>query len=141
MNSGTLRAAEQPEGSVERFSRRRDRTSRHAAFGAARFGAVRYKELGYDLWLLKTDRKKLRAKYVARYGEARGEQVVEMLIQKLVKIGLSLIKDHEYRVSVDPELREIYSNSMAFVENQGHTFGEDLSAQDKKALAAFLATL
>ncbi len=108
---------------------------------AASMGNFRHKELGYDLWLLKTDRKKLRAKYVARYGEARGERVVEMLIEKLVKIGLRLIKDHEYRVAVDPELREIYSNSMAFVENQGHTFGEDLSAGDKKALTAFLATL
>jgi hypothetical protein len=27
------------------------------------------------------------------------------------------------------------------VENAGHTFGEDLSDDDKKALAAFLATL
>ena len=35
----------------------------------------------------------------------------------------------------------MYSNSTIEVENEGHTFGSVLSAADKKALTAFLATL
>jgi hypothetical protein len=40
-----------------------------------------------------------------------------------------------------PRLVDAYSSCLADVENAGHAFGEDLSAADKKALIAFLATL
>ena len=39
------------------------------------------------------------------------------------------------------KLVEFYSSCTADVENDGHTFGEDLPETDKKALIAFLATL
>jgi len=39
------------------------------------------------------------------------------------------------------KLIEFYSSCTADVENDGHTFGEDLPEADKKALIAFLATL
>lgn len=38
-------------------------------------------------------------------------------------------------------IHKLYLSSTALVENEGHRFGEDLSAADKKALTAFLATL
>ena len=38
-------------------------------------------------------------------------------------------------------IQQMYSNSTADVENEGHTFGQGLSPADKKALTAFLATL
>ena len=40
-----------------------------------------------------------------------------------------------------PFIQQMYSNSTVEVENEGHTFGSSLSADDKKALTAFLATL
>jgi hypothetical protein len=40
-----------------------------------------------------------------------------------------------------PFIEKYYVNSKARIENAGHTFGEDLSDADKKALTAFLATL
>ena len=38
-------------------------------------------------------------------------------------------------------LLDVYSSCTATVENEGHRFGEGLSAADKKALTAFLATI
>ena len=38
-------------------------------------------------------------------------------------------------------IQRMYSNSTVDVENEGHTFGQGLSLQDKKALIAFLSTL
>jgi hypothetical protein len=40
-----------------------------------------------------------------------------------------------------PKLVELYSSCTSEIENDGHRFGEGLSAADKKALIAFLATL
>ena len=34
-----------------------------------------------------------------------------------------------------------YLNTTDFVENKGHTFGEDLTDSEKRGLTAFLATL
>ncbi|MEA2875981.1 MAG: hypothetical protein QOF14_1177, partial [Hyphomicrobiales bacterium] len=38
-------------------------------------------------------------------------------------------------------IQSFYSNLLGRVENSGHTFGQDLSENEKKALIAFLATL
>jgi hypothetical protein len=40
-----------------------------------------------------------------------------------------------------PFLLDIYSSCTDRVENAGHRFGEGLSAADKQALTAFLATI
>jgi hypothetical protein len=40
-----------------------------------------------------------------------------------------------------PALWQVYASCSAETENDGHRFGEDLSAADKNALIAFLATL
>jgi hypothetical protein len=40
-----------------------------------------------------------------------------------------------------PKLAEYYSSCTDVIENHGHPFGEDLSAADKNALIAFVATL
>jgi len=40
-----------------------------------------------------------------------------------------------------PFLLSVYSSCTATVENEGHVFGEGLTAADKKALTAFLATI
>ena len=38
-------------------------------------------------------------------------------------------------------IQQLYSNSTVDVENEGHTYGHELSPADKQALIAFLATL
>ncbi len=40
-----------------------------------------------------------------------------------------------------PDLLVVYSSCTADVENDGHRFGEGLTAADKLALTAFLATI
>ena len=54
-------------------------------------------------------------------------------------------RDERGRAVIDrdklPLLSQLYSTCTSTVENAGHRFGEDLSADDKQALTAFLATL
>ncbi len=104
---------------------------------AARIGNFRHKELAEDLVLARVDFGKLKAKYTSRYGAEKGEQVAKTIQEK----GNELLLKPGSILEVGAELREIYSNSLAVVENDGHRFGEDLSDKDKDALTAFLATL
>jgi len=104
---------------------------------AARIGNFRHKELTGDLVLARTDFDKLKAKYVSRYGPEKGEQIAHTIQEK----GKELLANPGSILEAGAELREVYSNSLAVIENDGHRFGEDLSDQEKKALTAFLATL
>jgi len=104
---------------------------------AARIGNFRHKELTGDLVLARTDFDKLKAKYVSRYGPEQGEQIAHTIQEK----GKELLANPGSILEAGAELREVYSNSLAVIENDGHRFGEDLSDQEKKALTAFLATL
>jgi hypothetical protein len=104
---------------------------------AARIGNFRHKELTEDLVTARVDFAKLKAKYVARYGAEKGERVAKTILDK----GNELLVKPGSVLEAGAELREIYSNSLAVIENDGHRFGEDLSEKDKDALTAFLATL
>jgi hypothetical protein len=104
---------------------------------AARVGNFRHKELAEDLVTARVNFDKLKDKYVARYGAEKGAQVARTIREK----GSELLVKPGSALEVGAELREIYSNSLAVIENDGHRFGEDLSEQDKDALTAFLATL
>jgi hypothetical protein len=104
---------------------------------AARIGNFRHKELVGDLVIARVDFDKLKAKYADRYGADNGERIAKTIRDK----GTELIEKPGSILEAGAELREIYSNSLAVIENDGHRFGEDLSDQEKDALTAFLATL
>ncbi|HJU06632.1 MAG TPA: hypothetical protein VJ692_15900 [Nitrospiraceae bacterium] len=104
---------------------------------SSRIGNFRHKEFIDDLVASKVNFGKLKAKYTARYGAQKGEQVAATLQDTANR----LLANPTLIVSAAGGLRDIYSNSLALRENDGHRFGEDLSDKDKNALIAFLATL
>ena len=84
-----------------------------------------------------------------RYRPAHGAKADEIAseIQTILKeLTVALAKDPESAIATIGEkhlafIQRMYSNSTVDVENEGHTFGQGLSPQDKKALIAFLSTL
>ena len=104
---------------------------------AARIGNFRHKEFAGDLVMARVDFDKLKAKYASRYGPEKGEQIATMIRGK----GTELLAKPGSILEAGADLREVYSNSLAVIENDGHRFGEDLSDKEKDALTAFLATL
>lgn len=96
---------------------------------AARIGNFDHKAFAGDIVLSRVDFKKL----VEKRGEA--------MAQKIRESGEAILKNPGGILEVAGDLREVYSNSLAVIENEGHRFGEDLSDKDKGALIAFLATL
>ncbi len=104
---------------------------------SSRIGNFRHKEFVNDLVMSKVAFAKLKAKYIARFGPKKGEEVANALQEKVRQ----LVTNPALVVEVAGEFRDIYSNSLALRENEGHRFGEDLSDKDKNALIAFLATL
>ena len=104
---------------------------------SARIGNFRHKEMIEDLVTSKTNFESLKAKYVARYGREKGERVAATIQEK----AKQLLLNPTLIVEAAGGLREVYSNSLALRENEGHPFGENLSDKDKDALIAFLATL
>ena len=113
---------------------------------AAVIGNLRHKELVDDLVLARTDPARLRSKYTTTHGYARAGEIAATLHQILQELlaGLSTSPgDVVARIGREhlPFIQRMYSNSTADVENDGHTFGRDLSPQDKRSLMAFLATL
>jgi hypothetical protein len=117
-----------------------------AGIPAAVLGNLRHKELAGDLVLARTSVQQLTRKYTPKYGAAEAariaatlQQILEQLITGLVSSPQAVIA----RIGQEhlPFLQRLYSNSTADVENEGHTFGSDLSPQEKQSLIAFLATL
>ena len=102
---------------------------------SAKIGNFRHKSYLYDLWSAKHHPENLDAKYKTQPEVA----------QTIKRIAETMAHDPLNAVAVfqegGHELLNVYSNSMAIVENEGHRFGEDLSSADKDALIAFLATL
>lgn len=106
---------------------------------------LRHKELIADLVLVKTNLDGLRSKYAAR-GPADVDRIVTTLQQILKQLTAGVVASPDSILSTIgrdhlPFIQQMYSNSTVEVENEGHTFGSTLSADDKKALTAFLATL
>jgi hypothetical protein len=116
-----------------------------AGIPAAIPGNLRHKELVADLVLAKTNLQALKNKYQAR-GAAEADRIAATLQGILNQLIQGLVSNPESVVAAIgrehlPFLQQMYSNSTAAVENEGHTFGGSLSPEDKKALTAFLATL
>ena len=121
---------------------------------------LKHKELITDLVLAATNRPRLKEKLTARWGAQapQVEALLDRLIDSRVQQGVQdrigkLLGQIERDVPGDPtdtivvmqehrqDVQRYYSRSTALIENVGHRFGEGLSAADKDALTAFLATL
>jgi hypothetical protein len=107
----------------------------------ASLGTLRYKDLIGDSVLVLTDQDRLRAKYDGLLDDTQMDE----LIAGLTEVRRQVFEDTGQIVrslrEQWPFIEKYYVNSKARVENAGHTFGEDLSDDDKNALTAFLATL
>jgi hypothetical protein len=108
---------------------------------ASLFGNFQHKAFFGDLILAKTRKAELKAKYVERFGAAKGEKVA----QEIQALADGLAMDFSNLSALARErlatLKDVYLSCNAEVENDGHRFGSDLSPEDKKALIAFVATL
>jgi len=84
------------------------------------------------------------AELTARLNQELGEKQGGEVLQALHEIREEVIRDPNKMVDEirkRPYLLSVYGSCTATVENEGHRFGEGLSAADKKALTAFLATI
>jgi hypothetical protein len=104
-------------------------------------GTLRYKELIGDSVLAVPDEPKLRAKYQGLLTDAQLDELVAGLTQVRREAFADTGNIVRSLQAQWPFIEKYYVNSKARVENAGHTFGQDLSDEDKKALTAFLATL
>jgi hypothetical protein len=102
---------------------------------SAKIGNFRYKSYLYDLWSAKHQPEDLDARYQTAPDVARILRTVAGKMSDDPRNAILAFQEG------GRELLHVYSSSMAIVENEGHTFGEDLSPADKDALIAFLATL
>ncbi len=107
---------------------------------AGALGNFQHKRFADDLVLSVLHPKDLRASLDRQLGEQQGAQA----FKDLNEVRTEIMKDPA--VMVDeirkrPKLLEVYSSCMEKIENRGHRFGEGLSAADKQALTAFLATI
>ncbi|HEY6642530.1 hypothetical protein [Povalibacter sp.] len=107
---------------------------------AGALGNFQHKRFAGDLVASALHPDDLRASLNQQFGEQQGAQVFTALNEvrtEIVKDPAAMVDEIRKR----PFLLEVYSSCTATVENQGHRFGEGLSATDKKALTAFLATI
>ena len=94
---------------------------------------LQHKQLIADLYLAKRDPARL---------DAAGKKAQVATLQAIAD---EVLKHPARFVDILREQRDFlsanYETCTQEIENEGHRFGEDLSAADKKALTAFLATL
>jgi len=104
-----------------------------AGASAGFLNGLQHKQLVGDLFLAKRDPAKL---------EAAGKKELVPTLQAMADEAL---KQPSRFIDILRERRDFlsanYQTCTQEIENEGHRFGEDLSAADKKALTAFLATL
>lgn len=111
-----------------------------ASATAAAIGNFQHKQFAIDMVESALHPAGLQARLNSELGEQQGAQVFAALGEiraEVVKDPASMVEEIRKR----PFLLDVYSSCLATVENEGHRFGEGLSASDKKALAAFLATI
>ncbi|HWM90929.1 MAG TPA: cytochrome c [Thermoanaerobaculia bacterium] len=97
-----------------------------------------------DLVLAKTNRKLLESNLAKRLGsEEEAKEKAAMLDRLAGQLLRNLSSGQAFTVAAKEAgpLLDLYASCTADTENDGHRFGESLSAEDKKALTAFLATL
>jgi hypothetical protein len=106
--------------------------------------SLRYKDLLQDLVLVSRDPTKLDAKYNTILAPARLAELKDGLERLRLRItanrGQFTLDITQPKEQAD-FIQSFYSNLLGRVENSGHTFGQNLSENEKKALIAFLATL
>nr|MBL8412027.1 cytochrome c [Dechloromonas sp.] len=104
-----------------------------AGSSAGFLNGLQHKLLVDDLFLAKRDPAHL---------EAAGKQALVPTLQKMADELLAKpVRFVEVMQANRDFLSAHYQTCTQEIENEGHRFGEDLSAADKKALTAFLATL
>ncbi len=104
-----------------------------AGSSAGFLNGLQHKLLVDDLFLAKRDPARL---------EAAGKQALVPTLQKMADELLAKpVRFVEVMQANRDFLSAHYQTCTQEIENEGHRFGEDLSAADKKALTAFLATL
>jgi mono/diheme cytochrome c family protein len=108
---------------------------------ASFFGNFQHKPFFDDLIVARTRPQDLKAKYVQRFGPAKGEAVAQEIKKLSDEIGTDFSHLSEIARPHIEMLKDVYLSCGAVTENDGHRFGEALSPEDKKALIAFLATL
>jgi hypothetical protein len=108
---------------------------------ASTFGNFQHKMFFGDLVRAKRQPDKLNASLIERFGAGRGELMAKDLGQMADAVLhhpnqlLEIVRPHLETIS------RLYLSCTADAEGDGHRFGESLSAEDKGALIAFLATL
>jgi len=110
--------------------------------GTSSAGLVNFQHKAFanDLVALRLKPGALDQKLAQQFGDDEGKKIAAELravAQELLRQPQKLVEI----VRTHQKLLEAYSSCTADVENDGHTFGEDLSEADKKALIAFLATM
>jgi hypothetical protein len=108
---------------------------------ASFFGNFQHKAFFDDLIVAKTQPDQLKAKYVQRFGPAKGEKVAQEIRQLADEVAKDFDNLEAAARNHIPLLKDVYLSCTTETENAGHRFGESLSPEDKKALIAFLATL
>lgn len=106
--------------------------------------SFQHKPFVQDLVLARTGRARLLQSLTERLGSAdKAEQKAAMLDELTREMLRNLNSGKAYLAAEKyaQPLLDLYASCTAAVENDGHRFGESLSAEDKKALTAFLATL
>jgi hypothetical protein len=104
--------------------------------------SLRFKDLVQDIILVDSNPAKLEAKYKELITAER----LRALRDGLMKLRAYLLAQRGHvTLDLTQELGDFvqsyYSNVLGRIENDGHTFGENLSDHEKQALIAFLATL
>jgi hypothetical protein len=102
--------------------------------------SFRHKALVNDLVLAKLHPEQLDA----RLGQELGGEAGAAFAAELRQLAGEIVSDPARLVDAvraHPRLAEYYSSCTELIENGGHPFGEGLSAADKNALIAFVATL
>ncbi len=113
-----------------------------------------HKELLANLVLAQTDRRELSRRLSERWdGVATDAEITDMVDEHAAILNELLdaapLGDAALRTSrsIDiirahrPMIQRLYTNGRWFIDNSGHTFGGDLTPDEKNALIAFLATL
>jgi hypothetical protein len=111
-----------------------------AGASAGALGNFQHKRFADDMVMSALHADDLRARLNKELGEQQGAEVFTALNEvrtEIMKDPAAMVDEIRRR----PFLLDAYSSCTAKVENQGHEFGEGLSAADKKALTAFLATI
>ena len=108
-----------------------------AGISVARIGSFRHKEFLADLGAVNANRAG------GKYNVTPAQQQMADEVMRQLREDMKNAKNHEVILN-EAMLKKIgmaYSNCTDQIDDKGHTFGADLSAQAKKDLTAFMETL